>query len=219
MIKCWTLGCVLLVLALASIADAVVLNFDELSSTTAYPQGNAVSTNMRLSDQYLAADGILFASGSPYVGVANLGSSATSGTNGIGGTSAAGTFDYSAPVTFSFWNPANPATPATTNFFSVRGDLDPSGGGVPVTVSAFDINGVLLGTNTQTDSGGETWTLSFPGIHSVLYPGTSANPADGGIALDDVTFNTVTVPEPGMATLLACAAMPAASRLRRQRSR
>jgi hypothetical protein len=202
----WLAG--MLVLALAGAAEGVVLNFDELTATGAYSQGVAVPANARLSTQYLASSGIRFASGSAYVAVGNYGSAAaTSGSNGIAGTSAGGAFDYAAPVTFSFWDPANPAAPATTNFFSVRGDRDPTGGGVQVTVSAFDLNGALLGSNTQTDSGGETWTLSLAGIHSVVFPGTSANPSFGGIALDDVTFNPVTVPEPGAgaATLLLCA--------------
>jgi hypothetical protein len=195
-----------LVLALAATADAVVLNFDELTATTSYSQGVAVPANARLSTQYLPTHGIRFASGSAYVAVGNYGSAvATSGTNGIAGTSAGGAFDYAAAVTFSFWDPGNPAAPATTDFFSVRGDRDPTGGGVSVTVSAFDLNGALLGSSTQTDSGGETWTLSFPGIHSVVFPGTSANPSFGGIALDDVTFNPVTVPEPGVTTFLSCA--------------
>jgi hypothetical protein len=73
------------VFALASAAQAVVLNFEELSSTTAYAHGSPVPANARLSNQYLATHGILFSSGSPYVAVGNYGSSATSGTNAIAG--------------------------------------------------------------------------------------------------------------------------------------
>jgi hypothetical protein len=92
--------------------------------------------------------------------------------------------------------------------FSPCGDLDATGGGVNVTVSAYDLNDNLIGSDTEVDSGGETWTLSFPGMHSVRFPGTSANPSFGGIALDDVTFNTPGVPEPRSAAILIVAAIP-----------
>jgi hypothetical protein len=150
--------------------------------------------------------------------VAQLGSAAPSQPNTITGTSAAGNFDYSAPVTFSFWNPANPAQPAVTDFFSIQADLDPTGGGsgVIITVSAYDVNGALLGSNTESDIGGETWTLAYPGIHSVVFPGTTANPNFGGIALDNAIFDPVTpVPEPmALGTLAAVSPLGLRRRLR-----
>src|SRR3982751_6090707 len=102
----------------------VVLNFDTLLATSAYSNGSPVPAANRLSNQFLSTDGILFSSKSPYVGVAQLGSSAPSPPNAIGGTSASGNFDYSAPVTFSFWNPASPSQPAITDFFSIQADKD-----------------------------------------------------------------------------------------------
>ena len=99
---------------------AIVLNFDDLTSTTAYSNGQPVPANTRLSTQYLATDGIRFSSGSPYVAVGNYGSAAPSGTSAIAGTSASGDFDYAATVFFTFWDPADTSLPATTNFFSMR---------------------------------------------------------------------------------------------------
>ncbi len=142
---------------------AIVLNFEELASTTAYSNGQPVPAADRLSTQYLAIDGIRFSSGSNYVAVGNYGSAAPSGTNAIAGTSASGDFDYAATVFFTFWDLADTSTPATTNFFSMRGDLDATGGGVDVTVSAYDLNGNLIGSDTELDSGGETWRCHFPG--------------------------------------------------------
>ena len=187
---------------------AIVLNFDDLPGTTAYSNGQPVPLADQLSYKYQPTDGIRFASISNYVAVGDYGASAPSQPNAIAGTSAAGTFDYAAPVYFTFWDPSDTSLLATTDFFSMRGDLDATGGGVSVTVSAYGLDGTLLGSDTEIDNGGETWTLSFPGIYTVRFPGTSADPSYGGIALDDVTFDAVTVPEP-QGWVVGCAAFTA----------
>jgi hypothetical protein len=58
-------------------------------------------------------------------------------------------------------------------------------------------------------AGGQTYSLSLPGIHSVRFSGVELLPdGSGGIALDDVRFNrVVAVPEPGMAAHLIGAAL------------
>src|SRR5258706_15154121 len=94
-------------LAITSRATAgpTLINFDNLPASTAYSQGNFVPVADRLSNQLQSTSGILFSSNSPYVAVVVLnGNSAPSLPNAIAGTSAAGTIDYSAQVTFSFWN-------------------------------------------------------------------------------------------------------------------
>jgi len=216
MLRAAILG-VIACLVIPSWARAViVLNFDSLPATSAYSNGSPVPAGDRLSNQYVSTNGILFSSNSPYVAVGQLGAAAPSQPNAIAGTSAAGNFDYSAPVTFSFWNPANPSQPAVTDFFSIQADTDGNGGGVNVTVSGYDVNGNLVGSNTELDTGSETWTLAFPSMHSIVFPGTTANPSFGGIALDNATFDPVTpVPEPVSAVSLGALALLGLCRQRR----
>jgi hypothetical protein len=185
-------------------AQDITLDFEGLSGMT-YFTGNLVPTEAQLSDQYLAIYGIRFSSVSGYVAVIDLGiGHATSGINGIGGVLANDLLDYSqaAPITFSFFDPTNLALKATTDFFSVRGDL--WGGGNTALIEAFDVNGNLIGSDSQPDAGGQTYSLSLPGIHSVRYSGVELLPdGSGGIGLDDVRFNQVSsVPEPEVAVLL-----------------
>jgi len=209
------LGFILFVTTRTATANNI-LNFDNLTGSLPYSQGTPVPVGDRLSTQYQNSFGILFTSNAGYVGVGQFGTDAPSAPNVIAGTSIAGNFDYGAPVTFSFWNPGNISQMATTNFFSVQGDLSPVGSnGQMVTVAAYDVNGVLLGTDTETDTGGEVWALSFPGIHSVVFPGaTNVNP--GGIGLDNVTFGSVVaVPEPAIA-IFALAVAPLMVRNRRR---
>ena len=79
--------------------------------------------------------------------------------------------------------------PATITNFSVKGDLFPVGD--TVTLFAYDQNGNVVATDTETDHGGTVWSVSGQGIHTVVWPGNPSEP--GGIALDNVTFTT---PEP-----------------------
>jgi len=152
--------------------------------------GNPIPPEARLSDAFLLTHGVRFSSGSPYVAVVDLGiGHATSGTNGIGGSTPAGvlTYDRQFPIVVSFFDPSDPSTPAVTDFVSVRGDL--LGSGLLVTLNAFDIAGHLIASFTTTDDGGETLSVSAPGIHSVQFLGTNDT---AGVALDDLTFNRVT---------------------------
>jgi hypothetical protein len=187
-----------------SSAQDITLDFEGLPSMT-YFTGNFVPPEARLSDQYLATYGVRFSSVTDYVAVIDLGGGhATSGTNGIGGVLADDILDYSqaAPITFSFFDPANPARKATTDFFSLRGDF--WGGGNTALIEAFDIHGDLIGSDAQPDVGGQVYSLSLPGIHSVRYSGVELLPdGSGGIGLDDVRFNRVSsVPEPAGIALL-----------------
>ena len=186
-----------LVLAGGVRAAPVVINFDDLNGG-GYLNGTPVPASDRLDIQLRATDGITFDSRAGYVAVVDLGAGrTTSGATGIGGASPPGVVDYTAPITFTFSDPANPFIPATTNFFSVRGD--PIGSGASVTVTAYDASGAPLANNTQVDNGGETWSFSNRGIHSLRYAG--APDGNAGIGLDDVTFNPVTPALPGDANV------------------
>jgi hypothetical protein len=151
--------------------------------------GNPIPPEAQLFDAFLATHGVRFSSGSAYVAVVNLGPGhATSGVNGIGGSTPTGllTYDRMNPITASFFDPNNPSLPAVTNFVSPRGDL--IGTGQSITLNAFDVNGSLIASDTAADNGGATLIVATPGIHSVQFLGTQDY---GGVALDDFTFNPV----------------------------
>ena len=185
-------------LATAQLASAVeiVLNFDDLSGMN-FDAGPPIPTSSQLSSEYLSSFGVLFSSGSQYVAVVNLGAGhATSGTNGLGGSTPEGNLTYSStyPITATFFDPSNPTVSATTDFVSLHGDL----AGFPnqsVTLNAYDISGQLIASVTVVDIGGETLSIAIPGIHSVQFLGSLGDVP--GVAVDDFTFNSVTpVPEP-----------------------
>jgi hypothetical protein len=54
--------------------------------------------------------------------------------------------------------------------------------GTPDTISAYDVQGALIATDTQPDIGGQTFQISVSGIHKIVLPGTA------GTAMDDVKF-------------------------------
>jgi hypothetical protein len=147
-----------------------------------------VPEESRLSNQLVSVFGVSFSSGNSYVAVVNLGPGhATSGINGIGGSTPQGTLTYDPvfPIVATFFDPAHPGTPAVTDFVGVRIDLA-GGSGLSVRLNAYDIMGSLVGFATSPDIGGSTLEISALGIHSVQYLGTAD---DGGAALDDFTFN------------------------------
>jgi len=171
-------------------AQLVVIDFDGLSAMPFFDIQNPIPANARLSDAFLLTHGVRFSSGSPYVAVVDLGvGHATSGTNGIGGSTPTGalTYDHHFPIVVSFFDPSDPTQLAVTDFVSVRGDLH--GAGQSITLDTFDVNGNLIASFTTTDVGGATLSISAPGIHSVQFLGTQDQ---GGVALDDLTFNSVT---------------------------
>ncbi len=167
-------------------ADVVTINFDDLPGMANSP-GSSIPAQSQLSNQF-ANLGVLFSSGEPYVAVVNLGPGhATSGRNGIGGSRPPSilTYDAAYPIDITFVDPQNPSIPAVTNFVSVRGDL--LGSGKNVTLNAYNLNGQFITSTTVPDSGGETLSITTPGIHIVRFIGTTD--ADG-VALDDLRFNS-----------------------------
>jgi len=170
-------------------ASPIVLNFDSLPGI-ANSNGTDIPTASQLNNQYLSSYGVSFGSTLSFAAVVNLGAGvATSGTNGIAGTDGNLTLSYDPnhPVVATFYNPANPYYEAVTNYVSVRADTN--GHGANVTLEAFDINGTMIGSNTVADAGGETLSVTVPGIHSVEFLGSDSG---DGVAIDDFTFNPVT---------------------------
>lgn len=165
------------------------LDFENLDSMT-FMSGNPIALHARLSDAFLYTHGVRFNSGSPYVAVVGLGvGHATSGTNGIGGSTPNGilTYDAQFPIVARFFDSSNPSIPAVTGFVSVCGDL--LGAGQVITLNAFDLDGNMVASSSGTDDGGRTLSVSAPGIHTVKFIGPKGG---GGVALDDFTFTTPT---------------------------
>jgi hypothetical protein len=108
-----------------SASNTITLNFEGLPSS-GFHAGGPIPNAAQLSTQYLTTYGVSFTSGSAYVAVVNLGvGHATSGTNGIGGSTPEGILTYAQqyPITATFFDPSNPAVAGTTDFVSLRGDL------------------------------------------------------------------------------------------------
>jgi hypothetical protein len=176
-------------------ASTMTLNFDGLPSMD-YNAGASIPDAAQLSTQYLTTYGVSFTSGSSYVAVVDLGvGHATSGTNGIGGSTPDGILTYAQqnPITATFFDPSNPTVVGTTDFVSLRGDLAGTSTQL-VTLNAYDVNNQLIATFTTADIGGETLSVAVPGIHSVQFLGSLGDIP--GVAVDDFTFNSVTVAVP-----------------------
>ena len=180
-------------------AFAATIDFDSSTAMGNSP-GASVPVGARLSNQFQSSTGAVFSSGSSFVAVVNLGvGHATSGSNGIGGVSS-DALSYGTPFQVMFTDPLNPLINAVTNFVSIRGDQNAISGNA--TLTAFAVNGSILGSTTVADTtGGLTLSFTSPGIHSFQVSETSST-----IAFDDVTFNAVQavagVPEPSTYALM-----------------
>lgn len=173
-----------------SAALAVVLDFENLPGMPVGP-GSPIPASSQLSVQFLATVGVVFSSGSDFVPVVALGAGhATSGVNGIAGSTPDGRqwYERTYPIVARFYNPLSPIEVAVTDFVSVRSDLRGTSG-MTTTLNAYDQDGVLVGSDTKPDTGGQLHSISAPGIHSVEFFGSVNN---NGVALDDFTFNPVT---------------------------
>jgi len=195
----WKALCIFLTSTLLTgIAHAVLIDFEGLAGMNNTP-GTAIPMEAQISDQFLATDGVLFSSpGSPFIAAVNLGTGhATSGVIGVGGATIAGALTYTANfLNARFFDPTNPLKPAVTDSVSVRTDLLAIN--QLLKLEAFDINGNLIWTDEQVDTGGTLFSASVNGIHSISFFGATTT------ALDDFSFNTVTpatVPVPAAAWL------------------
>jgi hypothetical protein len=181
-----------------STAAPVVVDFEGLPSTALW-SFSPVDPAALLSNQLVPTYGTLFQSESPdnAVAVVNLGAGhAPSGVNGIGGVNA-GLLSYGTPMRVTFFTPADPSTPATTDFVSIRNDNLPTGT-LSVSMEGYDVNGNLLASTSAIDVLNLTLSVSAPGIHYVRILGQDS------IAWDLLTFDTLTpVPEPSSLALLS----------------
>ena len=176
----------------AASASVNLITFEEPGLTAmGNTPGAAVSAGAQLSTQFLNTLGASFSSGAGYVAVVDHGFPTLTPTppNLVGGTTADGRLDDSAPIRIAFFDPANTANQATTDHVKVLGDLFGLGSGT-VTLNAYDRFGVLLGSVTDTDDKplgmGPVLELDFAGIQSVTFSGTS-----GTVGFDNFEFDTV----------------------------
>lgn len=188
-------------------SQAATITFEESVGLVAMGNspGSAVPTASQLTNQYLASDGVSFTSLAGYAAVVDHGAGNPSASvpNIIGGTTSGGALDYNAPITISFFLPASTSTAAVTSFFKIQGDYFPLGSG-GVSAQAFDINGNLLGSTSDTDDkafgiAGPVLTFSLSGIHSVVISGDN-----GTVGFDNLEFGSLAaaVPEPGIVALM-----------------
>jgi hypothetical protein len=162
--------------------------------------GALVPAGAQLSTFFLASLGASFSSGAGYAAVVNHGFPTLTPTppNIIGGTNALGRLDYSVPIEVAFFDPTNTSNKATTGFVQVLGDEFGFGSGF-ATLLAFDIFGVLIGTDTDSDAKplgqGPVLTIAAPGIHRVSFFSSNAT-----VGFDNFEFGALTasppIPEP-----------------------
>jgi hypothetical protein len=200
--------------SIAAARAQILLNFDELPAVN-HNAGTFIGPASRVSTNYLSAYGILFTSGGGYVGVVDNG---TSLPNGISGSTSGNlvTYGQANPISATFWMPSNPSMAAGTNFVFLQGDTDPTNGGWQVTLNGYDLNNNLVASNTVTDVGGETLTITSASanIHRIVFLGS---PGDfGGVGVDNFMFNPVSpVPEPTTAVAVGLGLFAACRRRRR----
>ena len=174
---------------------------------TSYIQGAPVPVSARVTDQYLPFGVRIADAALVQLGVGH----AASGANGLAGISASGTIDYDQAVTFSFFLPGDGGTAGTTDLFAYSPDLGGGSGNI-ITISAFGVDGALIGQVQFTESGTFATPLTISGIgqfHKVTVDQTLYDRTSGGIGLDLVQFGdvaaAVAVPEPATLTLVGLA--------------
>jgi uncharacterized protein (TIGR03437 family) len=173
-------------------------------------QGTSVPFQARITDEY-ANMGVLIENAA----LVNLGvGHAPSGSNGIGPISPSGSLDYASPITLTFVSPTDRVSPATTNYFSISGDMA-GGSGNTVTVRAYGVDNRLVDSVSQTE--GNPVVIELQGVgpfHKVVVQSTLASQATGGIAFDLVRFGSLTpsTPQAPRPAVTAAGIVSAASR-------
>jgi len=166
---------------LANGGSIIILDFDNIDTSET---GTAP-----LSDEFQSY-GVVFASGTPL----NITSPATVVTDGLWGNGAVSlpnsvAFGYQGNVvTATFVGPVS-GNPAVTDFVSAQVG-DKSGEPDPITMTAFDLNGNVLGSSSYTSSGIGDFglvSISASGIHRVEFSDACPSGAD----FDDFTYRRV----------------------------
>jgi len=171
---------------LSGTAQAVLIDFESFPGMDNFP-GTAIPSTSQISDQFLNSDGVLFSShNSPFIAAVNLGTGhATSGVIGVGGSTGIGELTYAGYFfKATFYDPTNPLIKAVTDFVSIRTDLLAIN--QLLRLEAYDVNGNQLWIDQQVDIGGNLFSATVSGIHSVAFFGETTT------ALDDFSFNAVT---------------------------
>lgn len=179
-------------------SQVTVLDFEPpypqpLVAAETYLQGTPVTPQSLITTQY-ASLGVLME------GVALINFPVTavaSGTNGIGGVNSQMQIDFDAPLSFTFVSPSNRSAKATTDYFSIYPDLW-TGSDNSVTVSAYSLDGELVGTASYQESSASATPIVLSGIgrfHRVVVDATLHSQAWGGIGFDLVSFGPL-IPQP-----------------------
>lgn len=204
-----------LAVGLCATAHATVITFEELpNGLTAMPNAfSAVPVNSRLTNQYLASNGVSFTSLGGFAALVDhgAGNPTASAPNIIGGSTTAGIMDYSAPISIAFFDIANTSIKAVTDFFTIQGDWFPLGTG-QVFATAFGVDGTVLGSTSDTDNkifgvSGPVLQFNFSGIHSV-----TVSSDNGTVGFDQLEYGALVsvsnpneVPEPSSLGLMLAA--------------
>lgn len=164
---------------------------------TSYLQSTVVPASARVTDQYLSVG--LVVDGAALVTLPS--GSAPSGINALAGIGSDGRIDYDTPVSFSFFAAGNSGVMGATEFFGYSADLFGSSRNI-ITISAYGLDGSLVGQVSYTETGDFTAPLTIGGVgqfHSVTVDQTLYNTNSGGIALDLIQFGNISIaaiPEP-----------------------
>lgn len=204
-----TLGVIATAFLLATVGRAnaaTVLDFEVLPSgltPTSYGQGSLTPISSRVTTQFLDL-GVVISNAA----VTNLGAGHTaSGSIGLSAITAGGYIDYDSIVGFSFFAPSDGLTKATTNYFAYSPDLGGGSGNI-VTITAFGLDGSVVGSKSWVETGTFLSPLELSGIgefHSVTIDQTLYDTFSGGVGIDLVRYGDLTrrnVPEPSAIALL-----------------
>lgn len=182
---------VLLMISLSSLF-AISVNFDTFitdpDGTGPLVAGSAIPHGYAVDNIYRSLGLVMESTGAGGVLAYNAPSLALSGSNIIIAVP-----DNPSHIRFKFYDPAGTQA-AVTNYFSIATDNDSSS--EQFRVYAYNLLGQqIFDSGILTDTTSRTTTISMAGIHQVLFQTVAGNP---GIAVDNLVFNPVTVPEPGM---------------------
>lgn len=201
--------CAVIVLASAAVANAVIV------------QGTELPQYISVTNQLATSHGVTFSSTMPFV---------TFGTNGINVDGIYGTdptFNplanfaaYLAPIELTFVDMNDGITPAVVNgtISAVFGD----GGGDTdgIRMRAFDINNVLLDTQTALTVSWGNISITANGVYRVVFDQSGQGAGTSDTFLDWVSYPPpVAVPEPATIVALAGALLAAVGRRRASAAR